>query len=134
MGSLLTTASPRNTSATRSITCRGRPACRTEFTHSLEREVSPPGGTLSADFATPQQGDFLWSTRGMDPVPGNVLAARSGLKTQEEYADLLAISAANLDRQTGRAWRSTEDTAIASAICESMVRRGQLAAPQERPG
>jgi len=47
---------------------------------------------------------------------GNVLAARSGLKSQEQYRDMLAASAANLDYKPGREWRSTEDTAIAASI------------------
>jgi predicted metalloprotease with PDZ domain len=47
---------------------------------------------------------------------GNVLAARSGLKNQQQYRELLAMSAANLDYKAGREWRSTEDTAIASSI------------------
>jgi predicted metalloprotease with PDZ domain len=47
---------------------------------------------------------------------GNVLAARSGLKSQAEYRDLLAMSAANLDYTPGRQWRPTEDTAVAASI------------------
>src|SRR6202012_4606453 len=37
-------------------------------------------------------------------------------KSQEQYRDLLAASAANLDNKPGREWRSTEDTAIAASI------------------
>ena len=47
---------------------------------------------------------------------GNVLAARSGLKNQQQYREMLALSAAQLDYKSGREWRSTEDTAIASSI------------------
>ena len=47
---------------------------------------------------------------------GNVLAARSGLKTQAQYRDVLALSAAQLDNRPGREWRPTEDTAIAASI------------------
>lgn len=36
---------------------------------------------------------------------GNVLAARSALKSQAEYREVLAISAANLDYTPGRDWR-----------------------------
>jgi len=86
-----------------------------EFTHSWNGKYRRPAGLYQPDFATPQQGDLLWVYEGMTQYLGNVLAARSGLKTQEEYRDLLAISAANLDAKPGRAWRSTEDTAIASS-------------------
>ena len=47
---------------------------------------------------------------------GNVLAARSGLKNQSQYRDMLALSAASLDNESGRSWRSTEDTSIASSV------------------
>jgi hypothetical protein len=63
-----------------------------------------------------QQGSLLWVYEGMTQYLGNVLAARSGLKSQEQYRDMLALSAANLDYKPGREWRSTEDTAIAASI------------------
>ncbi len=63
-----------------------------------------------------QEGSLLWVYEGMTQYLGNVLAARSGLKSQEQYRDLLAASAANLDYKPGREWRSTEDTAIAASI------------------
>jgi predicted metalloprotease with PDZ domain len=68
------------------------------------------------DFATPQQGMLLWVYEGMTQYMGNVLAARSGLKNQAQYRDMLAMSAASLDNESGRIWRSTEDTSIASSI------------------
>jgi len=86
-----------------------------EFTHSWNGKYRRPARLYQPDFATPQQGDLLWVYEGMTQYLGNVLAARSGLKTQEEYRDLLAIAAANLDAKPGRSWRSTEDTAIASS-------------------
>jgi predicted metalloprotease with PDZ domain len=63
-----------------------------------------------------QQGSLLWVYEGMTQYLGNVLAARSGLKSQEQYREMLALSAANLDYKPGREWRSTEDTAIAASI------------------
>ena len=88
-------------------------------------------GLYQPDFATPQQGALLWVYEGMTQYLGNVLAARSGLKTQAQYRDLLALSAANLDYTPGREWRSTEDTAIAASMLRgdhpawSNWRRGQ---------
>jgi predicted metalloprotease with PDZ domain len=87
-----------------------------EFTHSWNGKYRRPGRLYQPDFATAQQGDLLWVYEGMTQYLGNVLAARSGLKSQEQYRDLLAISAANLDSKPGREWRSTEDTAISSSI------------------
>ena len=87
-----------------------------EFTHSWNGKYRRPANLYQPDFAKPQQGSLLWVYEGMTQYIGNVLAARSGLKSQEQYRDMLAASAANLDYKPGRDWRSTEDTAIAASI------------------
>jgi predicted metalloprotease with PDZ domain len=87
-----------------------------EFTHSWNGKYRRPARLYQDNFAKMQQGDLLWVYEGMTQYLGNVLAARSGLKNQEQYRDLLALSAANLDNKVGREWRSTEDTAIAASI------------------
>ena len=87
-----------------------------EFTHSWNGKYRRPARLYQPDFATPQQGDLLWVYEGMTQYLGNVLAARSGLKNQQQYREMLALSAAQLDYKSGRIWRSTEDTAIASSI------------------
>ncbi|WP_263375229.1 M61 family metallopeptidase [Granulicella aggregans] len=87
-----------------------------EFTHSWNGKYRRPARLYQPDFATAQQGDLLWVYEGMTQYLGNVLAARSGLKSQQQYREMLALSAANLDYKSGRQWRSTEDTAIASSI------------------
>jgi predicted metalloprotease with PDZ domain len=87
-----------------------------EYTHSWNGKYRRPVGLYQPDFATPQQGALLWVYEGMTQYLGNVLAARSGLKSQAQYRDILATSAANLDYKPGRDWRSTEDTAVAASI------------------
>ncbi|HEY4049168.1 MAG TPA: M61 family peptidase [Acidobacteriaceae bacterium] len=102
-----------------------------EFTHSWNGKYRRPVGLYQPDFATPQQGALLWVYEGMTQYLGNVLAARSGLKSQAQYRDILAASAANLDYKPGREWRSTGDTAIAASVLRgrepewSNWRRGQ---------
>jgi predicted metalloprotease with PDZ domain len=87
-----------------------------EFTHSWNGKYRRPFNLYQDDFTKMQEGSLLWVYEGMTQYLGNVLAARSGLKSQEQYRDVLAASAANLDYKTGREWRSTEDTAIAASI------------------
>ncbi|WP_260703800.1 M61 family metallopeptidase [Edaphobacter flagellatus] len=102
-----------------------------EFTHSWNGKYRRPYNLYQDDFAKMQQGSLLWVYEGMTQYMGNVLAARSGLKSQAQYRDMLAMSAANLDYKPGREWRSTEDTAIAASILRannavwSNWRRGQ---------
>lgn len=87
-----------------------------EFTHSWNGKYRRPVGLYQPDFATPQQGAMLWVYEGMTEYLGNVLAARAGLKTQVQYRDVLAYTAATLDYRPGREWRPTEDTAVAASI------------------
>ncbi len=87
-----------------------------EFTHSWNGKYRRPNNLYQIDFAKMQQGSLLWVYEGMTQYLGNVLAARSGLKSQAQYRDVLALSAAQLDSKPGREWRSTEDTAIAASI------------------
>ena len=87
-----------------------------EFTHSWNGKYRRPARLYQPDFATMQQGDLLWVYEGMTQYLGNVLATRSGLKSQEQYRDMLANSAANLDTKVGRDWRSTEDTATSASV------------------
>ena len=87
-----------------------------EFTHSWNGKYRRPARLYQPTFETPEQTDLVWVYEGMTQYMGNVLAARSGLKSQSEYRDILAMSAANLDNKPGRQWRSTEDTAIAASV------------------
>src|SRR5271156_1972326 len=87
-----------------------------EFTHSWNGKYRRPYNLYQDTFAKMQEGSLLWVYEGMTQYLGNVLAARSGLKSQDQYRDMLAMSAANLDYKPGRDWRSTEDTAIAASI------------------
>lgn len=87
-----------------------------EFTHSWNGKYRRPAELYQGDFATPQQGALLWVYEGMTQYLGNVLAARSGLKTAAQYRDVLAITAAELDNTPGREWRPTSDTAVAASI------------------
>jgi predicted metalloprotease with PDZ domain len=102
-----------------------------EFTHSWNGKYRRPVGLYQPNFATAQQGALLWVYEGMTQYLGNILAARAGLRSQSQYRDILALSAANLDYTPGREWRSTEDTAIAASILRagpqawSNWRRGQ---------
>jgi len=87
-----------------------------EFTHSWNGKYRRPVNLYQPDFDKMQQGSLLWVYEGMTQYLGNVLAARSNLKSQANYRDMLAMSAADLDNKPGRDWRPTEDTAIAASI------------------
>ena len=102
-----------------------------EFTHSWNGKYRRPWNLYQPDFATMQQGSLLWVYEGMTQYLGNVLATRAGLKSQAQYRDVLALSAASLDAKPGRDWRPTLDTAVAASVLRggnpawSNWRRGQ---------
>jgi predicted metalloprotease with PDZ domain len=87
-----------------------------EYTHSWCGKYRRPVGLYQPDFATAQQGALLWVYEGLTQYFGEVLATRSGLMSQAQHRDVLALTAAYLDHTPGREWRTTEDTAIAASL------------------
>jgi predicted metalloprotease with PDZ domain len=60
------------------------------------------------------QDDLLWVYEGLTSYLGNILTARSGLWSPDQFRDSLALTAAALDHQPGRSWRNLQDTADAA--------------------
>ena len=82
-----------------------------EFTHSWNGKYRRPAGLATRNYQDPMVGDLLWVYEGLTEYLGNVLTARSGLWTPEQYREALAATAAMLDHRAGRTWRPLEDTA-----------------------
>jgi predicted metalloprotease with PDZ domain len=87
-----------------------------EFVHSWNGKYRRPAGLATGDFSTPMRGELLWVYEGLTQYLGNILTARSGLRTPEEYREHLALTAASLDTRPGRAWRSLQETADAAQM------------------
>jgi predicted metalloprotease with PDZ domain len=91
-----------------------------EFTHSWNGKYRRPSGLVSGGsdggYDAPMKGDLLWVYEGLTEYLGEVLAARSGLWTPEQYRDSLAETAAQMDTRSGRAWRPLEDTAVFAQV------------------
>jgi len=83
-----------------------------EFAHSWNGKYRRPAGLATPNYQEPMVGDLLWVYEGLTDYLGRVLAARSGLTTDEQYREMLAASAAALDHRTGRQWRPLEDTGV----------------------
>jgi len=83
-----------------------------EFTHSWNGKYRRPAGLATKNYQDPMIGDLLWVYEGLTEYLGDVLTARSGLWTPEQYRDALAFTAAELDHRAGRTWRPLEDTAV----------------------
>jgi predicted metalloprotease with PDZ domain len=85
-----------------------------EYVHSWNGKFRRPADLATQDYIQPMQDDLLWVYEGLTVYLGNMLTARSGLWTDEQYRDELAITAAQMDHTPGREWRSVQDTADAA--------------------
>jgi predicted metalloprotease with PDZ domain len=83
-----------------------------EFAHSWNGKYRRPAGLATPNYQEPMIGDLLWVYEGLTEYLGNMLAARSGLWSAEQYREALAATAASLDHRAGRQWRPLEDTAV----------------------
>lgn len=87
-----------------------------EWLHAWNGGLRRPAGMMSTDYSSRPETDLLWVHEGLTDYFAAVLAARSGLWTDEYFRAFLA-GAENLAAQrSGRAWRSLQDTADAARI------------------
>lgn len=82
-----------------------------EYVHSWNGKYRRPYDLYTPDYEKPMQDDLLWVYEGLTSYLGDVLSARSGLRTPEQYRDALASIAAGMDHVPGRTWRNLQDTA-----------------------
>jgi predicted metalloprotease with PDZ domain len=87
-----------------------------EYTHSWNGKHRRPAGLLTPNFNVPMKGDLLWVYEGLTTYWGEVLSARSGARTAEQFRDVMAITAAEMDYTPGRTWRPLQDTADEAQI------------------
>lgn len=96
-----------------------------EFTHSWNGKYRRPAGLATPNYQEPMKGDLLWVYEGMTDFWGNILAARTGLRSPEQFRENLAYTAAMLDHRAGRTWRPLQDTATSVQILYGSQREWQ---------
>jgi len=87
-----------------------------EFTHSWNGKYRRPAGLATSNYQKPMIGDLLWVYEGLTEYLGDVLAARCGIWTPEQYKQRLSTIAATYDNRPGRTWRDIQDTATSAQI------------------
>ena len=87
-----------------------------EMTHSWNGKYRRPQGLATPDYQQPMEGDLLWVYEGLTQYLGEILTARSGLWTKQQFLDEAAETSASLDHTPGRGWRPLQDTADAAQI------------------
>jgi predicted metalloprotease with PDZ domain len=88
----------------------GRALLPHEYTHSWNGKFRRPADLWTPNFNVPMRNDLLWVYEGLTDYYGNVLTARSGMRTPEQARDMWAQIGASFEISPGRTWRSLEDT------------------------
>lgn len=96
-----------------------------EMMHSWNGKYRRPAGLATADYQQPMKGELLWVYEGLTDYLGILLAARSGLWTNQDFREYVALEAALLDRSPGRNWRSLADTTVAAQLLYEARSEGQ---------
>jgi predicted metalloprotease with PDZ domain len=91
-------------------TAAGRDLLAHEFTHSWNGKFRRPADLWTPNYQVPMQDSLLWVYEGQTEYWGQILTARSGLWTQQQALDQLALTAAYYEVQSGRRWRALQDT------------------------
>jgi predicted metalloprotease with PDZ domain len=81
-----------------------------EFTHSWNGKFRRPADLWTPNYNVPMQDSLLWVYEGQTEYWGQVLAARSALRTRQQALDQFALTAAYYAMQPGRRWRTVQDT------------------------
>ncbi len=96
-----------------------------EYVHSWNGKYRRPADLATPDYEKPMQTDLLWVYEGLTSYLGDVLSARSGIRTAEQFRDALALMAADLDYTPGRTWRNLQDTADGVAAMQEAPKAWQ---------
>jgi predicted metalloprotease with PDZ domain len=87
-----------------------------EFVHSWNGKYRRPAGLATSDYQQPMKGELLWIYEGLTTYLGEILTARSGLYTPQQFREQLALTASEMSHRAGRIWRPLEDTAVSAQI------------------
>lgn len=84
-----------------------------EFFHSWNGKARRPAGLVQGGYEQPMRDDLLWVYEGLTNYYGELLAARAGLITPEEWFDEVAADAMSVSAP-GRTWRPLQDASDAA--------------------
>ena len=87
-----------------------------EYVHSWNGKYRRPQGLATPNYQEPMIDGMLWVYEGLTEYLGDVLAARSGLLTEEELRSEFAHDAAAMQSHSAREWRSLQDTMDAAPL------------------
>jgi predicted metalloprotease with PDZ domain len=96
-----------------------------EYLHAWCGKYRQPAGMTTRDFHSPLDTELLWVYEGLTQYLGELVEARIGLMSVDEFRARLAVELRQAKHQQGRRWRTLADTAAASHV----LRDGSAAWP-----
>jgi predicted metalloprotease with PDZ domain len=87
-----------------------------EYVHSWNGKYRRPQGLATPNYQEPMIDGMLWVYEGLTEYLGDVLAARSGLLTEEELRSEFAGDAAAMQSHSAREWRSLQEAMDAAPL------------------
>jgi len=103
-----------------------------EMAHSWNGKYRRPEGLATPDYSEPIERRPAVVYEGLTDYYGRVLAARSGLRTADDFRAELAQFGARFSMRAGRIWRPLVDTAVAVQNTFLRSRRLWRLSPQRR--
>jgi predicted metalloprotease with PDZ domain len=82
-----------------------------EYIHVWCGKLRAPVGLLNDNYHTPIDTEFLWVYEGLTSYYDGVVSVRAGLLTREQYTQSVQSTLYRYATQSGRLWRSVQDTA-----------------------
>lgn len=82
-----------------------------EYIHVWCGKLAAPEGLVRANLHDPVDSTLLWVYEGLTSYYDDVLSARSGMTTPEQYRQRVLGAIERYENQPGRAWRPVVDTA-----------------------
>jgi predicted metalloprotease with PDZ domain len=81
-----------------------------EFFHSWNGKARRPAGLVNGGYEQPMKDDLLWVYEGLTNYYGELLAARAGLISAQDWFDEIAADAMSVSHPS-RTWRPLQDAA-----------------------
>ena len=87
-----------------------------EYIHAWCGKYRRPKGMVKGDFHSAKKMDLLWVYEGLTQYLGELIEARSGLMSPQEFRHRFETEIRRAVHQQGRDWRSLSDTGACSPI------------------
>jgi len=87
-----------------------------EYMHAWCGKYRRPAGMVSNSFHNPENTELLWVYEGLTQYLGELVEARCGLMTPEQFKSRVLVELRNATHQQGRQWRTLADTGAAAHI------------------